>query len=441
MFKRFAYDNLLKWKENNRKNSKKKGLIVRGARQVGKTFLIREFGKREYRSFIEVNFLELPEMKNVFTGSLSVSSMLMNFSVYFPGAEFTEGDTLLFLDEIQECPEAVTSLKFWAEDGRFDVIASGSMLGIDYKRSSSYPVGFTEYLDMTSLDFGEFLLACGIGENVTGLLRESFERKESVPEAVNMKISEYLRYYMAVGGMPEAVSAFVTANSLLEADRVQRRILADYRYDIAHYASSDIKIKAENCYFSLPAQLGKPNRKFQYSVVEKGSSARKYGSSVDWLKQADLVIKVCNADPVMLPLETHVDVSDFRLYPTDIGLFTAMMDYSLKAMILDAGNKGMSPDTKGGLFEALAAEMLYKAGRRNLCFTRNPQGTFKIEFILPSENGAIPVEVKSGRSRSVSLDIFLKKSGVPFGYKLTNGNVGVSGKKITLPQYMAMFLN
>jgi len=365
---------------------------------------------------------------------------LLNFSVYMPHAVFKEGETLVFLDEIQECPQALTSLKFWAEDGRFDVVASGSMLGIDYKRPSSYPVGSVDYLDMSSLSFSEFMRALGLGQDIISYLHNCFLNTEAVSAPVHERIMGILRTYLVVGGMPEAVKAFIEQNSIAAADHVQRRILEDYRYDIAHYASAGDKIKAESCYFSLPEQLGKENHKFQYSVVEKGANSRKYGSSIDWLKGADLVIKVSNVDPVYSPLGTHCDESNFRLYAADIGLFTGMFDYSLKAQLLNPDDRILSGSTKGGLYEALAADLLYKAGHRKLYFSKNEQATFELEFLLENSDGIIPVEIKAGRSRSRSLDTSLKRDIVPYGYKLIDGNVGKDGKKITLPLYMAMFL-
>ncbi len=437
MLYREAYNRLLEWKNSE---GRKKCLVVRGARQVGKTFIIERFAEKEYENTVEVDFLKSPQLKQIFAGNLDIPSLLLNFSIYMPQAEFREGCTLLFLDEIQECPEAVTSLKFWAEDGRFSVIVSGSMLGMDYNRPSSYPVGSVDYLDMTSLSFPEFLHALGIKQELFDHLRNCFQNREPVSQPIHSRMMELLRTYLAVGGMPEVVNTYIEQNSMAAADQVQRRILTDYRYDIARYAPPEDKIKAEACYFSLPAQLGKDNHKFKYSVVEKGSNARKYGSSIDWLKNADIVMKVCNVDPVFSPLDDHRDDTNFRLYPTDIGLFTAMFDYSVKARLLDSEDRTLSGNTKGGLYEALAADMLYKAGRRNLYFTRNEQSTFEIEFLLESGQGVVPVDVKAGNSRSRSLDNMLKRDLVPYGYKLVDGNMGQAGKKITLPLYMAMFL-
>ncbi len=437
MLKRDVYEKLKEWKG---RQGRKGCLLVRGARQVGKTYIIRYFGEQEYSHYIEVNFIKQAGLKKIFSADLDIRTLLLNFSLYMPEAVFEEGRTLLFLDEIQECPEAITSLKFWREDGRFDVIASGSMLGIDYKRPLSFPVGSVEYVDMTSLSFGEFLLANGISEDVISYLRACFEKNEKVSDPVNDKMMELLRRYLVIGGMPDVVNTYIETGSVAEADKVQKRILNDYRYDIAHYARADIKIKAEACYFSLPAQLGKENHKFQYSVVEKGSNARKYESSVEWLRQADIVLKVCNVSPLFSPLGAHKDDSDFRLYPTDIGLLTGMMDYFVKAGIIEDSEAGLAPDTKGALYEALVAEMLYKAGQKALYFTRNKQGTFEIEFVIDTESGLLPIEVKSGKSRSRSLDNLLAKDEILYGYKLTAGNVGKSGKKNTMPLYMAMFI-
>ena len=433
MLQRKAEKDLQLWKDSSRKKS----LMVSGARQVGKTWLIRYFGERNYPSFIEVNFLKMPELKAIFSGNLDIATLLLNFSLYLPQAEFRTGETLLFLDEIQECPEAVTSLKFWVEDGRYDVIASGSMLGIDYKRPQSYPVGFVSYLDMHALDFEEFLWSAGIREQVVTYLQSCFEKRTVVPEAVHMQMMNYLRQYMVVGGMPEVVSLYYETNSIAAADAKQRDILNDYRYDIAHYAEADIKMKAERCYFSLPDQLAKENHKFQYSIIEKGSNSRKYKTSLDWLESADFIRRSYNVERIEFPLQNNRDAANFRVYPTDIGLLSGMYPFEMKARLME--NTGLGT-VKGGLYEALIADMLVKRGYKNLYFRKNQTATFELEFLLEKAEGVVPLEVKAGRSRSKSLDNLLKKEEIPYGFKLENGNVGVKDKKITLPLYMAMFL-
>lgn len=435
MLKRTVDDELIKWAESD----SGKCLMLRGARQVGKTFSSEQLGKSKFESVVSVNFLEQPELKSVFTGNLDTNSLIMNFSVYLPSARFVPEKTLIILDEIQECPEAVTSLKFWAKDNRFKVIATGSMLGIDFKRPISYPVGSVEYINMHPLSFREFLYAAGINDDVIGVLEQCCNEYRNVPDAINERMMNLLRQYLVVGGMPEAVSAYFENNSLIEADKVLRRILNDYRYDIAHYASPDIKIKAEKCYFSLADQLSKENHKFQYGLIEKGGNARKFGSSLDWLNNADLTRTSYNLTSLEIPFSSHFDSNNFRLYPTDIGLLVSMYEYMIKGALLDPSDKVLAGNTKGGLYEALIADMLIKSGH-DLYYRKNEQATFEIEFLLERPEGIIPVEVKAGHSRSRSLDNLLKKESIPYGYKLIDGNVGKDGKKITLPLYMAMFL-
>ncbi|MGN0242307.1 MAG: ATP-binding protein, partial [Candidatus Weimeria sp.] len=346
-----------------------KCLVVRGARQVGKTSLVQKTVKDVgFDSYLEINFLERPDLKQIFSGALDVNTLLLNFSVFLPESRFVPGNTVLFLDEIQECPEAVTALKFLAKDERIRVAASGSMLGIDYNRPSSYPVGSVSYLDLKPMSFKEFLWALGINDQVISMLHDSFESGTPVPEAVNQQMLKYLKLYMTVGGMPEVVQLFVDTHDLRQVDERQRALLEDYRNDIAHYAPPAVKIKAEKCYFSLKDQLGKENHKFQYSVVEHGGSRRKFGNALDWLYSADLIIGCSNVRTPESPLDAFEDPDDFRLYPTDIGMFTAMYDYSLKQMLFSDNGSSPLGQAKGGLYEALVACMLSQRNGRKLYF-------------------------------------------------------------------------
>ena len=419
--------------------------MVSGARQVGKTFIIREFGRTCYESFIELNFIEDPQLKMIFEGSLRADDILAAIRLYRRGAEIIDGQTLIFLDEIQECPEAFTAFKFLASDPRIHVVASGSALGMIYNRMASYPVGSVDYLDMFALDFEEFLWGLGVDASAVELLRGCFQRKEPVPAGIHEKMMHYLRQYMVIGGMPEVVSAFVSGEDYAAADAVQRRIYRDYLADIARYAEPGIKIKAENCYRSIPLQLSKENHKFQYSVVEKKATSRKFESSVDWLVNAHMAAKICNVGFVEYPLQAHAITNNFRLYPGDIGLLICTYDYGLKQALIADGSADTSQHivlktAKGGLYEALVADMLIKSGKENLFFYKNEQATVEIEFLLEGPKGIIPVEVKSGRAGTKSLDKLLQKEDVCFGYKLSSQNIGVAGDKITLPLYMAMFL-
>ena len=434
--RREVTDKLKEWKTAQNH----KCLLVRGARQVGKTYAIEHFCKEEYDSFIEINFLESPSMKMIFSGNLDAKTIKTNISLYIPNSRFIPGATCLFLDEIQECPEAITALKFLEKENDFDIIASGSMLGIDYKRPASYPVGSIQYIDMFSLSFREFLYSIGITDDIINTLKEYYDSKSIVPWAIHDKIMEYLRLYMIIGGMPEVVKVYSETASFTEADKKVRNILNDYRYDIAHYASADVKIKAESCYFSLSRQLSKENHKFMYSNVEKGGNARKYGSSIDWLEGAYLIKKIHNISGYDIPLVSQRIDDNFRVYPTDIGLLLGMYDHSVKELILHPEDNKINPMLKGGLYEAVVADMLIKNGHNDIYFRKDESSTFEIEFFIENKGNVLPIEVKSGRSRAKSLDNLLKRDEIPYGYKLINGNTGVSDKKITMPLYMAMFI-
>ena len=349
------------------------------------------------------------------------------------------GKTLLFLDEIQECPEAITSLKFWAADGRYKVIASGLMLGIDYKRPNSYLVGSIRYMDLNPLNFLEFLWAQGVGQPVLDVLEQCFHEKKPVPEAIHRRMMQYLKLYMVIGGMPEVVQKYVDTNNIADTDERQKAILQDYRYDIAHYAPASVKIEAEKCYFSLPDQLGKDNHKFQYPVVEKGGNRRKYESCLDWLSAADLFHYCYSVTKIESPLRTFAKQDGFRIYPRDIGLLAGMYDFSMKQSLLAKDDAyPQVHQAKVGIYEALIADMLMKNGHEELYFYKNDSSRTEIEFLLPSSAGVVPVEVKAGNNRSKSLDRILEHEDISHGYKLIDGNTGVSGKKITMPLYMAM---
>ena len=237
--------------ENWVRTKDKKCLVVQGARQTGKTYAIEHFAKKNYKEFIEINFKQMPSATDIFSGDLIVENMIMAMRFRFPDKEIAPNQTLIFLDEIQECPEAITSLKFWATDNRYDVIASGSLLGIDYNRASSYPVGYVDYLRMYGLDFEEFLWGMGISEDMVSNVCGYMHSKTVVPTSVNSQMMQYFRQYIAVGGMPEAVQKYVDTRDFRQADGIQRNLLQGYQYDIAHYATAEEKVKAEKCYLSL----------------------------------------------------------------------------------------------------------------------------------------------------------------------------------------------
>lgn len=439
MLKRKALSKLKMWKEKNNKKS----LIVTGARQVGKTYIIREFGK-EFESFIELNFLQQPELCRIFKGSLTVESILMGIRLSIPESKIIEGNTLIFFDEIQECPEAITALKFLAQDSRILTVASGSALGMAYNRVTSFPVGYVDYLDMYSLDFEEFLWAMNVEEDIIAHVKDCFEKLAPVEDIIHDKFMHYFRQYMVLGGMPEVLSVFFDEMDYRMANEVQKNIYRDYLADIARFAKPSEKIKAEMCYRSIPAQLMKDNHKFQYGIVEKKGTARKYESSVDWLESAHMATIVTNVGYVEYPLQSHEITDNIRLYPSDIGLLICTFDFSIIQAILgdenDDTNHIILKTAKGGLYEALIADVLIKSGHSKLHFFRNEAGTAEMEYLLEGKDGVIPVEVKAGRKKARTLDNLLKKEDIVRGYKLANQNIGIADKKVTIPLYMAMWL-
>ena len=433
MLRRKIYDKLLAWKNNK---GKKDAILLRGVRQCGKTYIVREFGKREYKNFIEINFIERPDMQAVFSGNLDVDNMVQQIKLSMPGCQFIPGETLLFLDEIQDVPNARTSLKFWTQDGRFDCIASGSLLGMDYKNEVSIPVGYEQQLIMRTLDFEEFIWALGAEVNLKEMLAPYVDGAKRVPEAMHNSLNKYLQEYMVVGGLPEVVDTYIATKDFYQVHLLQEKILRDYQDDIAKYALNQDKIKAKQCFLSIPRQLSKENHKFQYSVVEKKATARKFTSSLDWLHNAGLIDFAYNVNLPWFPLKAHVKEDQFRVYLCDIGLLVAMYGYQLKIALLSDALEGPA---KGGIYESLVADILAKRGEE-LYYYKKEDSTLEIEFILERESKLVPVEVKARKGSTRSLNELLKMDNIERGYKLTAQNTGVVEKKITLPLYMAAII-
>lgn len=433
MLRRKIYDKLLAWKNNK---GKKDAILLRGVRQCGKTYIVREFGKREYKNFIEINFIDRPDMQAVFSGNLDVDNMVQQIKLSMPGCQFIPGETLLFLDEIQDVPNARTSLKFWTQDGRFDCIASGSLLGMDYKNEVSIPVGYERQLIMRTLDFEEFIWALGAEVNLKEMLAPYVDGAKRVPEAMHNSLNKYLQEYMVVGGLPEVVDTYIATKDFYQVHLLQEKILRDYQDDIAKYALNQDKIKAKQCFLSIPRQLSKENHKFQYSVVEKKATARKFTSSLDWLHNAGLIDFAYNVNSPWFPLKAHVKEDQFRVYICDIGLLVAMYGYQLKIALLSDALEGPA---KGGIYESLVADILAKRGEE-LYYYKKEDSTLEIEFILERDCKLVPVEVKARKGSTRSLNELLKMDNIERGYKLTAQNTGVVEKKITLPLYMAAII-
>lgn len=434
MLKRKFYDFLKFWKETK----KNECLLVKGARQIGKTFIIDKFGKDNYDNYYYLNFFEHPEYKKIFDDDLMPETLYSNITLYIHDFKIEKGKTMIFLDEIQYCPKARTALKFLAIEGSVDVIASGSLLGIQFKEEviPSIPVGYERQVKMHSLDFEEFLWAMGVKEESIAYVKTFFDKKEKVPSAINDKFMSYLRMYMVVGGMPEVVNAFIETKNYQQVHETQEKILNAYEDDITQYASVVEKPKIKKCYFSIPAQLAKENTKFQYSFIEKKATSRRFSNSIDWLVSAGLTEMCKNVSAPLFPLRGYAKVDQFKLYLSDIGLLTAMYGFELKSSII---SNDFSGPIKGGIYENLVLDILSKR-KIETFYYKTDNNSQEIEFLLTKNSSIIPVEVKAGNGRTISLNNFIEEFNPPYAYKMIDGNIGVVDKKITLPLYMAMFI-
>lgn len=440
MIKRKMYKYLINWKQKKDKSA----LIIKGARQVGKSYLVREFGRNEYESYIEINFLKNPLYKNIFKGDLSAEEIFKRLSAYIPNLKIIPFKTLLFLDEIQVCAEARTAVKFLVEDGSVDVISSGSLLGLSYLEDddknvtepTSLPVGYEEQITMYSLDFEEFLWARGYNDDAIAYLKDFYISNKEVPKELNDKYLELFREFMIVGGMPEVVQTFIDTNNFQEASKIQGKILADYQDDISKHAKGQEKIKVRQCYDSIPKQLAKEYKKFQYSVVEKGKTSKKYGGSIKWLCDSSLVNKCSNVNEAYIPLLAYEMDDQFKLYLNDTGLLLYLYGPETKLAILNNTLKGNS---KGGIYENIISESLLKRGYK-LYYYKTQNSSMEIEFVIEKNGEVIPIEVKAGNDSTPSLNSFINKYHPKVSYKFVNGNVGFLDGKKTLPHYMVMFI-
>lgn len=434
MLKRKMLDILKEWKRSHSAEC----LLINGARQVGKSFIVREFGRSEYESFVEVDFVKNPQLASIFDGPLSAESVFSRMTLLIPGVRLLPGKTLIFFDELQECPAARAAFKYLAQDGRFDVVGSGSLLGMRFRQledAPSLPVGYERQVTMRPLDFEEFLWARGYEPGAVDALRGYLQRMEPVPQAVHQQMMRLVREYLAVGGMPEVVASFAPQGDFGAARQVQLKLHSLYLDDIARYAPPQQRVKARSCYLSLPRQLARENTRFRYSEVEKGGSARKFEAAVDWLTGAEVALQCTAVSAPAFPLASYEDGSRFRLYANDTGLLMAMFDFSMMAAVVD---NTLSGPMKGGLYENLVAGMLASCGLP-LRYWNSKDSKREVEFLVDSEGGVAPIEVKAGRGSTASLNALLQDEGARVGYKLIDGNLGQAGKKLTLPLYLAPF--
>lgn len=419
-------ETLKTWKNTGNR----KPLIVIGARQVGKTYSINEFGRNSYNTIITFNFQDDISARQFFSVPHSASDIRTYIEINYP-SYIDSPDTLVFFDEIQLCPELLTSIKFLPSKMKCDFICSGSMLGVQLHKTSSWPVGYVETLTLHSMSFLEFAIAAGIDIKYIEQLEECVRNTDTIPDVLHDRFNELFRNYMICGGMPEAVLEYIS-HGISASVKVNRRLANDYRIDIAHYADSKTKIKAQECFDSIPNQLAKDNKKFQYNAVKKGYNARYYEESLNWLENSGLVIKVNRLAQISAPLKSQKELGIFKIYMFDTGILTSQFsDKDISDFLQD--NLGMY---KGMLYENIMAQMLSFSGITSYYY--EPNTSSEIDFIIETDNGITPLEVKGGlHTRSKSFNNFIKNHNSTRAYRFSSKNIGISEDGVTL--YMPMY--
>lgn len=436
MLKRKIEQRLAEWKNT----ANRKPLIIKGCRQCGKTFSVLDFAKKNYKHVVYLNFFENPDYASVFSGSLEIDNIVMMLSALLGSAAvFEAGETVLILDEIQDCPDARTALKFFRIDGRYDVIGTGSLLGVKgYGREpKSIPVGFETVIEMHPLDFEEFLWANGVGAPVIEMLKKSLEAETPVPDALHSRMKQLLLQYVVVGGMPDAVQTFVDTKQMDEVLRIQRDIVRSYEDDMVKYAERKDKSRMKECFQSIPKQLAKENKKFQYSVVKRGSTAAKYTGSLQWIEDAGIISRCYNLSITELPLDGNAEEDVFKVYMKDCGLFVSMLEDGTQYDILQGNLYGY----KGAIYENLIADVFSKMGRKLYYFHKD--SGLEIDFVIRYKGECTLVEVKASTGNTKSTKTILRhpeKYHVNSAIKLGDYNVGRSDQILTLPLYMAFLL-
>jgi len=386
--------------------------------------------------------MEEPSYAVAFSESLSVDNIVMNLTSLMGDATFEPGKTCLIFDEIQECPAARTSLKFFKIDGRYDVIATGSLLGVrghghSSDMKASIPIGYETVVEMFPLDFEEFLWANGIKDTIITLLAECLDQERPVPAALHMRMRQLLLHYTITGGMPEAVNQLLASHDISKVQAVQRAIIGGYEEDMIKYALAADKAKIRECFESIPRQLSRENKKFQYAQVRQGAKARHYLSSLQWIEDAGVIRRCYNLEIPELPLDGYSINNVFKVYMADTGLFVAMLEQGTAFSILQGDLGGY----KGAIFENLVADILGKMGRK-LYYYRKDSG-LEIDFVMRYKGECTLVEVKSTTGDAKSVRTILKhpeKYHVKEAIKLGDYNIGRLGNQLTLPLYLAFLL-
>lgn len=436
MLKRKIEDELARWKQTPGHNP----VVIKGCRQCGKTFSALSFARKHYAHVVYLNFFENPRYAQAFAGSLAVDDLVLYLtSLLGYDAVFEPCKTCLVLDELQDCPNARAALKFFKLDGRYDVICTGSLLGIKGYREQtvSVPVGYETEMEMMPMDFEEFLWANGITPAVVESLRRSFVERTPVPLVLHDRMRELLLQYVVVGGMPAVVNDFVNNRQMNRVLQMQRDIVNGYRDDMIKYADAGDKARIRECFDSIPKQLSKEYKKFQYSLIKKGSTASRFAGSLQWIEDAGIIRRCYNLNITELPLDGNAQADVFKIYMADIGLLVSMLEDGTQYDILQGNLFGY----KGAIFENLMADLLGKMGRKLYYFHK--ESGLEIDFVIRYAGECTLLECKASTGNAKSVRTILshpEKYHVYRALKLGDYNVGEVGNITTLPLYMGFLL-
>lgn len=428
-------DFLIEWKQSKDKLP----LIIKGARQIGKTDSIENFAKNNYKYFVEINFALQPEYKTIFDNGFDVDVIISNISMINPNFIFKPKETLIFFDELQDCINCATSLKAFNIDNRFDVICSGSMMGINYNEIESNSVGNKQDYTMYSMDFEEFLWAKGYKETQIEELYICMKECRPLTNTQFDVMMKNFKDYMVLGGMPAIVSKYIKNKNFSGILSMQEQILKDYEEDIAKYANSFDKARILNAYRKVAVFLGNENKKFQISKLGEGARNREYRGITDWLSDAGIINVSYCMEECSLPLKGNYNPDNYRLYFSDTGLLIASLDDEAQ----DDLRKNQNFNTyKGAIYENIVSDMLVKEGY-NLYFYKNTKGTIEMDFFIRDKDSLIPVEVKANDNSTLSLKKLIESNNykdIKYGIKLCNKNIGFNGEFYTFPYFMTFLL-
>ena len=426
---------LLKWKDN----PQKKPLIIKGARQIGKTRSIEWFAYNNYSNVIQINFVEQPKYKGIFENGFEINEIIKNISLLNPDFIFTPHDTIFFFDELQACPNCATALKFFKLDGRYDVICSGSLMGINYQEIESNSVGYKEDYEMHSMDFEEFLWAKGYSVDFIEELYEHMVKLEPFTQLQMDVLFDLFRDYATLGGMPEVVNTYINNKNFSGTLSIQRQLLIDYREDITKYVEGLDKAKVKAIYNHISTFLAKENKRFQITKISRNARNRDYIGCVEWLADAG-VINVCYCmNYPELPLKGNYDPKLYKIYFKDTGLLIASLDEESQEDLRANRNLGTY---KGAIYENIVGDMLAKQGY-NLFYYNSDKPSLEMDFFLRDANSLIPVEVKAADGATASLNNLLKEDkyqDIKYGIKLCYKNIGFNGKFYTFPYFLTFLL-